>query len=48
VKPFFHILGDAVEQEGGRSLLARTALPRLQQDAVEQDRREYWVWSHAG
>ena len=37
VQAFFHIFSDAIEQEGGGTPARRTALPRSQQDTVEQD-----------
>src|SRR5205085_3949699 len=48
-EPFRHVFGHAVEQEGNRPLLERTALPRPQQSAVKQGRRGGdRMGSHAG
>jgi hypothetical protein len=48
VQPLRDILGNAVEQEGRRSHMLRAALPRLQQDAVEQFWRGIRGRGHAG
>ena len=48
MQAFFHILGDAVEQEGNGIDTLRTILPGAQQRAIEQEGCDVRIWSHAG